>query len=63
MVGLVALIGLALVQLVYHLVRSFEAIKHPPFGQEYRGFEPIPLAQAVAPPAAAGGPDAAPPAW
>jgi hypothetical protein len=62
---LIPLIGVALAQLIYHLSRSFEAIKHPPFGQEAaRGFEPLPVAQTIPPPTAAGGgdPNAAPPA-
>ena len=43
------LILLALGQLVYHLARSFEGIKHPPYGQEFRGFEPLPVAQVMGP--------------
>jgi hypothetical protein len=41
MVGLLAFVGLALAQLVYHLSKSFEAIKHPAPGEEVRGFEPV----------------------
>ena len=37
----------AIGQLIYHLAKSFEAIKHPPFGQEFRGFEPIALQPAM----------------
>ena len=60
--GLIVLVGVALAQLIYHLARSFEAIKHPPFGEEIRGFEPLPVAPLpMPPPAAGGGPDAAPP--
>jgi hypothetical protein len=36
-----AVLGLALVQLVYYLARSFEGIRYPPFEMEERGFEPI----------------------
>ena len=36
----------ALWQLIYHLALSFEAIKYPPFGQEVRGFEPLPVVPA-----------------
>lgn len=48
----------AIGQLIYHLAKSFEAIKYPPFGQELRGFEPLPVrpvftVQAPAPSAAA----------
>jgi hypothetical protein len=39
--ALLAFVALALVQLIYHLIQSFEAIKHPPPGEETRGFEPI----------------------
>ncbi len=42
-VSALALVIAALGQLIYHLARSFEAIKYPPFGQEVRGFEPIPV--------------------
>jgi hypothetical protein len=38
-----ALLAVAVAQLIYHLAKSFEAIKHPPFGQEIRGFEPLPV--------------------
>jgi hypothetical protein len=44
------LLLLALGQLIYHLSRSFEAIKLPPYGQEVRGFEPLPVAQPVVQP-------------
>ena len=46
------LLLLALGQLIYHLSRSFEAIKLPPYGQEVRGFEPLPVAQPVVRPLA-----------
>jgi hypothetical protein len=49
-VGLIVI--LAFGQLVYHLARSFEAIKHAPI-EEQRGFEPLsvqPLPPAVQPP-------------
>jgi hypothetical protein len=46
----IALFGLAFGQLIYHLSKSFEAIKHPPFGQEVRGFEPLPVRPLVPPP-------------
>jgi hypothetical protein len=55
---LILLVAAAIGQLVYHLARSFEAIKYPPYGQEFHGFEPIMgAAQRVVPPA----PPAAPP--
>lgn len=43
------LLLLALGQLIYHLGRSFEAIKLPPYGQEVRGFEPLPVAPVMGP--------------
>ena len=61
--GLIGLVAAALAQLIYHLARSFEAIKHPPFGAEVRGFEPLPVAPLPLPPGAGGGTDAAPPGW
>ena len=44
------LFSLAIGQLIYHLSKSFEAIKHPHFGQEIRGFEPLPVRAVDAPP-------------
>ena len=41
--AIVGLFALATGQLIYHLSKSFEAIKHPPFGEEIRGFEPLPV--------------------
>jgi hypothetical protein len=40
-VSVLVLLVAALGQLIFHLAKSFEAIKHPPFGQEDRGFEPL----------------------
>jgi hypothetical protein len=45
--GVVTFVALALGQLIYHLARSFQAIKQPPFGEEERGFEPLPARQVV----------------
>ena len=45
-----ALFGLAVGQLIYHLCKSFEAIKYPPFGQDFRGFEPLPVRPVVSAP-------------
>lgn len=42
-----ALVVVALAQLIYHLARSFEAIRYPPFGVEERGFEPLNVAAGV----------------
>lgn len=47
---LILFVALALAQLIYHLSKSFEAIKHPPYGQEFHGFEPIIGNATVAPP-------------
>ena len=41
--AIIFLFALAVGQLIYHLSKSFEAIKLPPFGQEIRGFEPLPV--------------------
>ena len=46
-VAIVSLFGLAVAQLIYHLSKSFEAIRHPPFGEEFRGFDPLPVRPAV----------------
>ena len=48
-VAVMVLFCLAVGQLIYHLAKSFEAIKHPPFGQEIRGFEPLPVRPIVVP--------------
>ena len=40
-IGVMGLFALALAQLVYHLARSFQAIREPPYGKEERGFEPV----------------------
>jgi hypothetical protein len=40
--GVIGILILALVQLIYHLAKSFEAIKYPP--DEQRGFEPLLIA-------------------
>jgi hypothetical protein len=39
-----AVLAVAVGQLIYHLARSFEGIRHPPFGEEVRGFELLPAA-------------------
>ena len=39
--GIMAVICLALAQLVFQLARSFAAMRLPPYGQEDRGFEPV----------------------
>jgi hypothetical protein len=39
--AIVLLIVIALAQLMFHLAKSFEALRYPPFGQEEHGFEPI----------------------
>ena len=49
--AIIALFGLAVGQLIYHLCKSFEAIKYPPFGQDFRGFEPLPVRPIEGPPA------------
>jgi hypothetical protein len=49
-VVLIALFGLAVGQLIYHLCKSFEAIKYPPFGQDFRGFEPLPVQRVMTAP-------------
>jgi len=51
--GILLLIILALVQLIYHLALSFEAIKYIPV-EEQHGFEPL-MAQPVEPPHGAKG--------
>jgi uncharacterized membrane protein YqjE len=64
MLLLIVFVAAALAQLIYHLSKSFESIKYPPYGIEVRGFEAIPMAHAAGmpPPAApAGESDAAPP--
>jgi hypothetical protein len=48
MMAVWAVFVLAVSQLIYHLACSLEAIKHPPLGQEARGFEPLPISPAVA---------------
>ena len=45
--AIISLFALAVGQLIYHLSKSFEAIRHPPFGQEIRGFEPLPVRPVV----------------
>jgi hypothetical protein len=47
--GVWAIFALAVGQLIYHLAHSFEGIKHPPFGKEFRGFEVLPAAPVVMP--------------
>ena len=42
-VAVLALLVAALAQLIFHLAKSFEAIRHPPYGREVRGFEPLPV--------------------
>jgi hypothetical protein len=49
--GVMALFLAALAQLVYHLARSFQALKEPPYGREERGFEPIGVRSVVVEPA------------
>jgi hypothetical protein len=49
-VAIVALIALGIGQLIYQLSKSFEAVKYPPFGQEIRGFEPLPVLPVMATP-------------
>ena len=34
MIGIFAVILIALAQIVYHLIRSYEAVKLPPYGRE-----------------------------
>jgi hypothetical protein len=58
-VVLIGLFGAAVWQLIYHLTKSFEAIKYPPLEQELRGFEPLPVlpvapAPGADPPSASG---------
>jgi hypothetical protein len=55
MVAVLAFVGLALAQLIYHLARCFEAIKHPGPGEEIRGFEPLAVVPITAPPATGAG--------
>jgi hypothetical protein len=45
--ALLAFVAVALAQLIYHLAKSFEAIRHPPFGREEHGFEPLGVRPAV----------------
>ena len=40
-IGVMAVAAAALAQLVYHLARSFQAIREPPYGKEQHGFEPV----------------------
>jgi hypothetical protein len=49
-----AVFALAFGQLIYHLAKSFEGIKHPPFGEELRGFEVLPAAPLMPGPAIIG---------
>jgi hypothetical protein len=51
MAGIFALVLLALGQMVYHLIKSFESVRHPPFGREVReGFTPVFPTTPTAPP-------------
>lgn len=40
-IALMGVVLFALAVLIYLLARSFAAIRHPPFGREERGFEPL----------------------
>jgi hypothetical protein len=55
-VGVMAVVVLALAQLVYHLARSFQAIREPPYGRDERGFEPVMATPAMNQPAASNQP-------
>jgi hypothetical protein len=56
-VGVWTVFLVSVAQLIYHLAKSFEGIKHPPFGEELRGFEVLPAAPAIiGPPAFAPAP-------
>jgi hypothetical protein len=50
-VGVWTVFLVSVAQLIYHLARSFEGIKHPPFGEELRGFEVLPAAPPIIGPA------------
>ena len=52
-IGLIALVAGALAQLAYHLARSFQAIREPPYGPDEHGFEPVMAVPAFGQPAPA----------